>query len=111
MIADCYILASRGFQPLAYAPELFTKQALLVGALTLPAIAAASLVRSFAHYVLEVVAIAGVLLLLSGSLWGDPYRSFYILWEPFADVRRDVVIFLAALAGTGILALQYFGRR
>jgi hypothetical protein len=45
LLADVYILAMRGFSPLAYLPQLTWDQLLLVAALTLPAFALATLVR------------------------------------------------------------------
>jgi hypothetical protein len=107
-LADCYILASRGFSPVSYAPELLVKQALLAGALTLPAIALASLVSAFSHFVLELVAVAAAVLLFSGMFNGTP---FFAYWEPFSAVRTQTLIVCAAAGATLVVGLQYLMRR
>jgi hypothetical protein len=109
LIADCYVLSAHGFSPVAYVPELLTKQVLLAAALTIPAMALASLVRNFAHFVLEVVAVAAAVLLLSGVLEGGPYWN--TAWEPLTTVRREAAILVAASASAVVLALQYLGRK
>jgi hypothetical protein len=109
LIADCYILTARGFSPGGYLPELLGKQALLAAALTIPAMALASLVRNFAHFVLEVVGVAAAVLLLSGALESGHYA--YTLWEPLSTVRREAAILVAAAASAVVLAMQYLGRR
>jgi len=107
LVADCYILAMRGFSPATYAAELLVKQVVLACALTIPALALASLVRSFSHFVMEVVAVAAVCLVLSGSAWREP-----ILFEPLLDVvRREFLIGIVAVAGIAVLISQYAGRR
>jgi hypothetical protein len=108
LIADCWIMAARGFAPAEYVVELLRRQVVLAGALTLPAMALASLVRSFAHFVMESVGVATALLLLSGSI-GE--RQFHVYWEPFTTVRREAVILVVAGACVSILVLQYLGRR
>ena len=105
-LADCYILQSRGFPPLAYAGELLTKQLVLAGALTLPAMALASLVRSFSHFVLELVGLAAAVVLLGVAYW-VPQAD----WEVFETVRREAVMLVAALASATVLTFQYLGRR
>jgi hypothetical protein len=107
LVADCYILAMRGFSPMTYAANLLAKQLVLACALTIPALALASLVRSFSHFVMEVVAIAAVFLVLSGPTWREP-----ILFEPLLDtVRREFLIGIVAVAGIAVLIGQYAGRR
>ncbi len=106
ILADCYILSSRGFPPLAYVPQLAMKQLVLAGAVTLPAMALAAVARSFSHFILEIVGVAAVFLVLSGSYWGFNYT-----WEPFDAVRRQLIVLLAAAASAAILGMQYFGRR
>src|SRR3954468_13513154 len=72
--------------------------------------ALASLVRGFAHFVLEIVGVAAAVLLLSGSLGGEIYRPIFA-WEPFVTVRRDALLLCAGVASVVILVLQYLGRR
>jgi hypothetical protein len=106
VIADCYILGARGFSPLAYAPQLLTKQLVLACALTIPAMALASLVRSFSHFVLEVAAVAALFLVLAGPYSGPLYQ-----WPILEGARNLLLVSVAAIAGAVILAAQYFGRR
>jgi len=107
LVADCYILAMRGFSPVTYAPNLLAIQFVLACALTIPALALASLVRSFSHFVMEVVAVAAVFLVLNGSGWREP-----IIVEPLLDtVRREFLIAIVAVAGIAVLIGQYAGRR
>jgi hypothetical protein len=51
-LAGMFALAGRGFSPAACFGPLLWKQILFVGAITLPAIALASLVRSFTHFII-----------------------------------------------------------
>ncbi len=106
--ADCYILAARGFPPVQHLPALLTRQAVFAGALTLPALALASLVRNFTHFILELVGAAALALVLSGMLGGA--HPFY-LWEPFTAVRAQAMVVVAAAASAAILYLQYRSRR
>jgi hypothetical protein len=107
LAADCYILAMRGFSPLTYASTLLAKQLVLACALTIPALALASLVRSFSHFVMEVVAVAAIFLVLNGPTWHDPYFV-----EPLLDtVRREFLIGIVAVASIAVLIGQYGGRR
>jgi hypothetical protein len=107
LVADCYILAMRGFSPLTYASSLLAKQLVLACALTIPALALASLVRSFSHFVMEVVAVAAIFLVLNGTGWREP-----IILEPLLDtVRREFLIGIVAVAGVVVLIGQYGGRR
>jgi len=107
LVADCYILAMRGFSPIAYASSLLAKQVILACALTIPALALASLVRSFSHFVMEVVAVAAIFLVLNGTGWREP-----IIFEPILDtVRREFLVVIVAVAGVAVLIGQYAGRR
>jgi hypothetical protein len=106
-VADCYILGMRGFSPLTYAGNLLAKQFVLACALTIPALALASLVRSFSHFVMEVVAIAAIFLVLNGTGWREP-----IIFEPLLDaVRREFLVVIVTVAGIAVLIGQYAGRR
>jgi hypothetical protein len=107
LLADAYVLAARGFSPVAYAPQLLMKQLVWACALTIPAMALASLVRSFSHFVMEVAAVAVVLLVVAG-----PYSGFYpYQWEPIEAARKLLIVTLLVCAGIAVLALEYFGRR
>jgi len=109
LVSDCWILAAHSFAPAEYAGHLLGRQIVLAGALTLPAMALAALVRSFAQFVMELVAVLALLLILGGSLGSE--RGFYVYWEPFTTVRRDALVLVVAAACAAILAMQYLGRR
>jgi hypothetical protein len=106
LAADCYVLAARGFSPPAYAVQLLTRQLVLACALTIPAIALASLVRSFTHFALLLVTIAAAFLLVAGRFVVVPYQ-----WDVVECARRLLLGALAVIAGSVILVAQYFGRR
>lgn len=106
LLADCWILKARGFPPTLYLGELLTKQLVLACALTLPAMALASLVRSFSHFVLELVGLAVAVVLLTVGYW-VPQAD----WEVFESVRRQLVMLLGVGAAAAVLAFQYLGRR
>jgi hypothetical protein len=108
LLADGYILSARGFPPLQHAGPLLMKQLALAAALTLPALALASLVRSFSYFMLELGAVAAAVLVLSGMI-GVDLASFS--WEPFLAVRRQALVLAVALASGVILYLQYGARR
>ena len=58
LIADGYILAAHGFPPLEYLAQLLWKQLSFAAFVTLPALALATMVRSFTHFMLGIFAIA-----------------------------------------------------
>lgn len=104
--ADSYVLAARGFAPQGHLGELVWKQVLFFGAVTLPALALASLVRNFAHFVVAVFAIAAGLAILNGGLQGfSGYR------EPAGEVRHAAVRLSLAVAAIAVAGMQYARRR
>ena len=105
-IADCYILSAREFSPLHYFPQLLWDQLLLAGALTLPAMALAALVRNFTHFIFEIVAVAVAASFLSGML--GRYEPF---WTPVDGARRMLAILAAALVAGTLIWLQYARKR
>ena len=105
-VADACILAARGFSPLPYTGDLLWKQALFFGALTLPALALATLVRNFAHFVIVVFTIAAGLAVLNGGLSSFPaYRGMS------GEVRHALVRLVLAAAAAAVIAIQYARRR
>jgi hypothetical protein len=106
-LADMLVLAGRGFSPAASFGPLLWKQILLFGAVTLPSMAFASLVRNFTHFVILVFAIATGVLILNGG--------FGILFRRFAtqhyEVRQAVVRMLIAVAAFAVIWIQYAQRR
>jgi hypothetical protein len=100
--ASCYILALRGFSPLAYFPNLLWNQVLVAGAITFPAMALAALVRNFTHFILEVVAVCAAAIFLSGILTINQRP-----WLPIDSVRGVLTILVAAGVSIAILWMQY----
>jgi hypothetical protein len=105
-LADLYILAARGFSPAPYLGELLVKQLLFFGALTLPAMALASVVRNFTHFVIAVFAIAAGIAMLTGMFQAERFYR----WEP-TEVRHAVVLGVLVLAAIAIVLVQYAKRR
>lgn len=106
LIADCYVLGAHHFSPITYAPQLLSNQIVLACALTLPAMALASLVRSFSHFVLELAAVAAAFVIFAG-----PYTPAMYQPDTLSSARTLPLIGIVAAAGALILAAQYFGRR
>ena len=105
-LADGTILAVRGFQPLAYLPQLLWKQVMLAMALTLPAAALAAVVRNLAHFMLGAIVIAAAAVYLEGRI-GSPVAPFL----PFDAVRRGLPLLVVAALALAIVWLQYARRR
>lgn len=105
-LADVYILASRGFSPAAHLPDLLWKQLLLFGAVTLPSIALASLVRSFTHFVIVAFTIATGILILNGG-----FQNFPEFTPQQNELRHAVVRILLAAAALAVIWIQYARRR
>src|ERR1051325_11172444 len=95
-VANVYVLAARGFSPSPYLGELLSKQLLFLGALTLPAIAIASVVRNFAQFVIAVFGIAAGIAILNGTFQGERFYR----WEP-SEVRHAIVLGGLVLAEIG----------
>ena len=72
LLADLYVLAARGFSPADALGPILWKQLLFFGAVTLPSIALASLVRNFTHFVIAVFAIAAGIAILNGGFQRFP---------------------------------------
>ncbi|HEY1341295.1 MAG TPA: hypothetical protein VGF59_27485, partial [Bryobacteraceae bacterium] len=68
LLLEWYVVGSRGFSPVGALPHVLWKQVMLAGAVTLPALALASLFRSFTHFILVVFAIAVVSVVISGRM-------------------------------------------
>ena len=104
-LADVYILASRGFSPFAYLPDLFWKQILLFGAITLPSVALASLVRSFTHFVIVAFLIATGILILNGGF--QSYPEFIPQQYELHHALERIVL---AAASVAVIWIQYARR-
>ncbi len=104
--ADCYILASRGFSPVQFLPELLWKQIILAAALTLPSLALAVLFRNFTQFMVGALAIVVAIVVLTGT-----YQLRPIARLPSDEVRTSVVVLLICGAAAAIILLQYLGRK
>jgi len=105
LIADACILALRGFQPLAYLPELLEKQVMVAAVLTVPAMALAALFASIAQFMLAALVILGAAAYLSGV------TQLYSPYLPPDWARYAVAGFVVSAAGFALLPLQYARRR
>jgi hypothetical protein len=106
LVADVYVLAAREFRPLDYVVPLLWKQLLFFGAVTLPCIALASLVRNFTHFVIAVFAIAAGIAILNGGFGGFPdFR------RQTSEVRYAAIRILLAGSAVAVIWTQYARRR
>ena len=102
--ADVAMVASRGFDPLAYLPQLLLKQLVLAAALTVPAAALGAVTRNLPQFIFAGVAIATVCLFSLAQI--EPPSP----WVPVDEVRRALVLAVLAPFGTLIVLLQYARR-
>lgn len=101
LLADAFVLNARGFSPFS-----FGKQITLLVVVTLPALALATLVRNFAHFVIAVFAVVCVLAVLNGGLQGvTQYAGASVA------VRHGLVGLVVAIVGISVIAIQYKWRR
>jgi hypothetical protein len=105
-LADCYILAARGFSPLHSLPHLLWKQALLAGAVTLPALALASLFRNFTQFMLAVLCLMAVIVIVTGA-----YQIRRPYWRVTDGGKLGVVLAVACFTGVLVTALQFLRRK
>jgi hypothetical protein len=105
-LADAYILAARGFAPSRYLPQLLWQQAVLFAALVMPALALASLVRSFTHFMLAVFGVCALVALIVGGFPGPPLPRRNI-----EEVRRGLVIIVIALVACLVVLMQFTQRK
>jgi hypothetical protein len=99
-VAGAIILAARGFNPAAHLPHLFWKQVVLL-ALTIPALGAATLVRNVAHFLLLAIVLASAVVLrvrdfnlisLQGWVW---------------DIRWELALIAVALGSVAVVIFQF----
>jgi hypothetical protein len=103
-IATTIILAARGFNPAAHLPHLFWKQLVLL-ALTIPALAAATLVKNVAHFLLLAIVLASVVVLRVRDFNAIDSRIW--VW----DIRWDLALIVVAGGAFAVAILQFIGRR
>jgi hypothetical protein len=108
-LADIAVLAARGFNPWEWLPSLLTRQLLLAAALTLPTIALAAVLRSFAHLALAAIGILGVTFLASFLASNLP-QPLFGGWTGDENLR---FVLLTAAAASGAIAVAgwQFARR
>jgi len=105
-VADIVVMAARGFRPWEWLASLLTKQLLLAAVLTLPMIALAAVLRSFAHLALAVIGILGITLLASNSP-----RSFSGGWASVENVRYVLMAVVFGIGAIAVVCWQFARRR
>jgi hypothetical protein len=105
LLADVLVLQSHGFFTVQSLSTLLVKQLWVFGALTLPAMAIATLVRTLAHFVAALFAVTALLAFLSGGL-----QSFPNFMREAHEFRNVVVRTLLATGGLTVAVLQYSQR-
>jgi len=105
-VADIVVLAARGFRPWEWLASLLTKQLLLAAVLTLPMIALAAVLRSFAHLALAAIGILGLTLLGSNFI-----RSPFGPWAGVENVRYVLMAVVFGAAAIAVVWWQFARRR
>ena len=102
-VATAIILAARGFNPAAHLPHLFWKQVVLL-ALTIPAVAAAVVVRKASHFQLLAIAVASAVVLR--------VRDFNVIYSQtwVWDIRWELALIVAAMGALVVTILQFIRR-
>jgi len=103
LLADCFILAARGFLPLEHPGALLAQQTAVFAAITLPSLALAAIVRDFAKFVVVLLAIAAVLALAATG------ASFPAIDAP-EIVRPQLIRLVLGVAALAVIAIQYARR-
>jgi hypothetical protein len=106
LVADVCVLVARGFSPVDGLGPLLTKQLLFFVAVTLPAIALATLVRNFTHFVIAVFAISAGVAILNGG-----FQSFPDFRHHESEVRNAAIRILLAAGALAVIWTQYARRR
>jgi len=107
LISCAAVIAAHGFNPLMHLPRLLEKQMVLFAAVTLPALALASIARNAMQYLLLAIALAGTAVLVSGYST-NPFQN---QWPPASDLRWVPVSLALALFAVAVLWMQYRDRR
>jgi hypothetical protein len=106
LLADLYVLAARGFSPANALGPILWKQLLFFGAVTLPSIALASLLRNFTHFVIAVFAIAAGIAILN-----DGFQRFPDFPRLEINLTHAAIRMLLAAAALAVIWTQYARRR
>ncbi|HVV44456.1 MAG TPA: hypothetical protein VHC72_04600 [Bryobacteraceae bacterium] len=103
-LATAIILAARGFNPAGHLPHLFWKQLVLL-ALTIPALGAATLVKNVAHFPLLAIVLASVVVLRIRDVNAIDSRMW--VW----DIRWELALIVVAGGAFAVAILQFAGCR
>ncbi len=101
LVADCYVLAARGFSPVGAAAHLAGRQVLLACALSVPSLALAAMVGNFTQFVLMVLAL-GTVTNFFGAAFEMGVKTPAENW-----LSGPTIAALVLGAGLAILYLQY----
>jgi hypothetical protein len=102
----CVVLVARGFSPWESGNTLLIQQLLVLSAVTLPALAIASLVRNIAHFAIALL-VAG-----SGAVYIAQNRFLAMQSTYGADrVQIQTVLLLLALSALAVTVLQFACRK
>lgn len=101
-LADVYVLVARGFALSPYLFGLLAKQVLFFAAVILPAIALATLVRSFTHFVVFLFAIGAGMAVITGGPWALPSLD-----PQLSDFRDTALLLVLAATAAAITCVQY----
>lgn len=102
-IATAVILFARGFNPCAHVPHLLWKQLLLLS-LILPALAAATLVRSMSQYLVLSIFVASGVVLLSNRL------RMSLAEDTSWDIRWSLSLIVLGIGSVAVIILQFVRR-
>ncbi|HUP03607.1 MAG TPA: hypothetical protein VMU19_06440 [Bryobacteraceae bacterium] len=102
-LAQAGILLARGFSPVAYFPQLMTKQLFLLVMLTLPSAAVAAMVENVVQFALAAVVLASAAVYAAGMPQGQLLTQ--------TDAARLDLALLAVVVGAGAVVPLQYGRR
>lgn len=108
LLAALYIVTARGFSLVECLSQLLAQQAILAAAVTLPAIAMASLVGSFTHFMTLLFAVSAAAIFVTS---GGPFRAMPEIQRPVDYLRPEFVAAIAGLSAIGVFLLQYRRRK
>jgi len=101
-LADVYVLIARSFALSPHLLGLLTKQVLFFAAVILPAIALATLVRSFTHFVVLLFAIGAGMAVITGGPWALPSLDAQL-----SEFRDKALLLILAATAAAIIWVQY----
>jgi hypothetical protein len=105
-VSDAAILTLRGFPPLLHLPQLLWKQTVLACALTIPAMALATLCKNIAHFLLAAIAMVGAAAYLTGMA-----EHNHAPWLSADPIRSGISILVLLACAAIVIPIQYARRR